>query len=162
MAAAATPTLRAARIRPILSCWMVPVVQASLFLSCCCCAFQLQPLIFAAPSTRVARTAPNPNTNPNFNVRLCDLPGKLPSYRTVGRPLSGASEFPARNGAGLWAAADVDGDGLGGGDGGARGRGEGDGFAADKRYQRKPRGKNLVRDAVGLPVEKVYAPRQSA
>ena len=73
------------------------------------------------------------------------------------RPSLGGSLSPSRHGIGLGASAEGDSDPLGGGGG------EGDdGFAADKRYRRKPRGDSLVRDSVGLPVEKVYAPRQRA
>lgn len=161
-AMAVTTVLVAARIRPSLArsaCWMV--VQAALLFAsccccCCCCAFQVQPSVFAAAPPHTSRTAPGvvPNTNANAN-RLCDLPRRLPdaSART-GRTSSGACPSPW---AGLRAAAEGDGDALGGGGGDGDG-----GFAADKRYRRKPRGDSLIRDSVGLPVEKVYAPRQSA
>lgn len=149
------PTLGAGRIRPSLACsacWMV--VQAALLFAGCCCAFQVQRPVFAAPHSRTASGVPNTNMNAN---RLCELPWRLPgaSMRTA-RPSSWASPCPSRNGAGLTAAVESYGDALGGdGDGG-------EGFAADKRYRRKPRGNSLIRDSAGLPVEKIYAPRQSA
>lgn len=143
---AVIPTLKAGRIRPTISCsasWMV--VQAAFLFATCCSSFQVQPHILAAPHSRTAGGVANTNTNAN---RLCELPGSLPS---------GVPPSPLRNGAGICAAAGGSSDALGGGGGDGD-----DGFAADKRYLRKPRGDSLVRDSVGLPVEKVYAPRQSA